>query len=193
MRRSAFIAAAALALGVAAPAVAADELPGADTALVQVFVDGDTDVAALSERYDVAEYKQVEDDGSILLAVDTTAAERAELRAAGFRIGRTIEDAATRAAVAEERDAQREAGRARRGLRRERRAQAHGAAVAPPGETVIQRAHRFTNYAGTFLYVEAHNKATRHPGRHDASSARRRRCRTRAPTASTARRPTWRA
>ena len=34
----AFFAAAALALGVAAPAVAADELPEADTALVQVFV-----------------------------------------------------------------------------------------------------------------------------------------------------------
>ncbi len=28
-----------------------------------------------------------------------------------------------------------------------------------PGETVIQRANKFTNYAGTFLYVEAHNKA----------------------------------
>ena len=27
-----------------------------------------------------------------------------------------------------------------------------------PGETVIQRANTFTNYAGTFLYVEAHNK-----------------------------------
>ena len=68
-----------------------------------------TDIAALSERYDLAEYKQVEDDGTILLAVDTNAAERAELRAEGFRIGETIEDAATRAAVAEERDAQREA------------------------------------------------------------------------------------
>ena len=27
-----------------------------------------------------------------------------------------------------------------------------------PGETVIQRANTFTNYAGRFLYVEAHNK-----------------------------------
>jgi hypothetical protein len=32
--------------------------------------------------------------------------------------------------------------------------------VPTPGETVIQRANKFTNYAGTFLYVEAHNKAT---------------------------------
>ena len=36
-----------------------------------------------------------------------------------------------------------------------------GKSVVPtPGETVIQRANKFTNYAGTFLYVEAHNKAT---------------------------------
>ncbi len=54
---------------------------------MQVFVPSGTDIAALSERYDLAEYKHVEDDGSILIVVDTTAAERAELRAAGFRIG----------------------------------------------------------------------------------------------------------
>ena len=28
-----------------------------------------------------------------------------------------------------------------------------------PGDTVIMRAYTFTNYAGRFLYVEAHNKA----------------------------------
>ena len=36
-----------------------------------------------------------------------------------------------------------------------------------PGEVVILRAYTFTNYAGRFLYVEAHNKATheqRRPG-----------------------------
>ena len=140
-------------------ALASDELPEADSALVQVFVDGDTDIAALSERYDVTEYKQVEDDGSILLAVDTDADERAQLRAEGFRIGATIEDAASRAAVAEERDAQREletlaADYAENGVPKRK------SVVAPPGETVIQRANKFTNYAGTFLYVEAHNKAT---------------------------------
>ena len=29
-----------------------------------------------------------------------------------------------------------------------------------PGEIVIQRANKFTNYNGTFIYVEAHSKAT---------------------------------
>ena len=155
----AFIAAAALALGVAAPAVAADELPAAGTALVQVFVPAGTDVSALSERYDLAEYKHVEQDGRLLIVADTTAADRAALRAEGFEIGETIEDDATRASVAEERDAQREAESlatawAEDGVPKSR------AAVAPRGETVVQRADRFTNYAGTFLYVEAYSKQT---------------------------------
>ena len=34
--------------------------------------------------------------------------------------------------------------------------------VAPPGEVVIMRAYTFTNYAGRFLYVEAHDKAHTH-------------------------------
>ena len=69
-----------------------------------------------------------------------------------------------------------------------------GKSVVPtPGETVIQRANKFTNYAGTFLYVEAHNKATVRtaPGgntvhRPDAGARR-----SPVPTASTARPPTW--
>ena len=32
-------------------------------------------------------------------------------------------------------------------------------AVPPVGETVVMRSYTFTNYAGRFLYVEAHNKA----------------------------------
>ena len=81
--------------------------PGRDSALVQVFVDGDTDIGQLSERYDVAEYKQVEADGSIQLNIDATrtSGPNCARRAA---VGNTIEDAASRAAVAEERDAQRE-------------------------------------------------------------------------------------
>ena len=95
----------------------------------------------------------------MLIVADTTAAERAALRAEGFEIGETIEDDATRAAVAEERDAQREAESlatewAEDGVPKSR------AAVAPRGETVVQRADRFTNYAGTFLYVEAYSKQT---------------------------------
>ena len=32
--------------------------------------------------------------------------------------------------------------------------------VNVPGDTVIMRAYTFTNYAGRFLYVEAHNRGT---------------------------------
>ena len=83
----------------------------------------------------------------------------------GFRIGQTIEDAKTRAAV----NAEREEAAALESARRRPRANGvpkggiklEGKSVVPtPGETVIQRANKFTNYAGTFLYVEAHNKAT---------------------------------
>ena len=148
-----------------APALASDALPDADSSLVQLFVDSATDVAQLSERYDLAEYKNVETDGSIQLAVDATAAELAELRAAGFRIGNTIEDAGTRAAVAEDRDRQRAQDELAKDLAQNGvpsgGAKLDGKHVVPlRGETVIQRAHVFTNYAGTFLYVEAHNKAT---------------------------------
>ena len=170
MRRSlTTVAATALLLGGAATSAWAgdshDMLPGADTALVQVFVNSEADVDKLSAKYDLAEYKQVEDDGTIQLNIDVDAQERAELKAMGFRIGQTIEDAKTRAAVNAEREhtAAQEAlafdlakkGVPRGGIKLE------GKSVVPtPGETVIQRANKFTNYAGTFLYVEAHNKAT---------------------------------
>ena len=116
-----------------------------------------------SNSYDVVEYKHVEDDGSISLNIDTTAAERAALREKGYTIGRTVEDASTRAGAAAERDAtaRRRGPGARH--RQERRDQGRSSSRASrsctmPGETVIQRANTFTNYAGRFLYVEAHNK-----------------------------------
>jgi hypothetical protein len=142
-----------------------DLLPGAEDALVEVFVDSEADVDKLSATYDLAEYKSVEDDGSIMLNIETDAAERKALRAAGHRIGATIEDASTRAAVAEERDAAVAAERlatdlAENGVPKGGIKQAGKSVVPTPGETVIQRANKFTNYAGTFLYVEAHNKAT---------------------------------
>ena len=64
-----------------------------------------------------------------------------------------------------------------------------------PGRTVIQRANKFTNYAGTFLYVEAHNKdiVRTAPGPQRLHAARRWRCRSRARPATTARRPRCRA
>ncbi|WP_053225646.1 M14 family zinc carboxypeptidase [Solirubrobacter soli] len=157
---------AALLFGSAGIASANDTLPGSDTALVQVFVDSEADVDKLSASgYDLAEYKKVEDDGSIQLNIDVDPSERAELRAMGFRIGQTIEDAKTRAAV----NAEREEAAALEGLAADLASKGvprggiklEGKAVVPtPGETVIQRANKFTNYAGTFLYVEAHNKAT---------------------------------
>ena len=83
----------------------------------------------------------------------------------GYRIGRTIEDAKTRAAVNDEREAtaaqEKLAGDLAENGVPQGGAKLEGKSVVPtPGETVIQRANKFTNYAGTFLYVEAHNKAT---------------------------------
>jgi hypothetical protein len=165
VRRSlSLAAAAAVLLGTGGVARASDELPNYDTALVQVFVKSQADVDKLSATYDLAEYKRVEKDGTIVLNIDTTPAERSELRALGYGIGRTIEDGDTRTAVAEERDALKAEqdlaadlalnGVPKGGVKLE------GKTIVPVrGETVIQRADRFTNYAGTFLYVEAHNKA----------------------------------
>ena len=65
---------------------------------MQVFVNSEADVDKLSAKFDLAEYKQVEDDGTIQLNIDADPQERAQLRAMGFRIGKTIEDAGTRAA-----------------------------------------------------------------------------------------------
>ena len=125
MRRSlTTVAATALLLGGAGTAWAGDShdmLPGADTALVQVFVNSEADVDKLSSKYDLAEYKQVEDDGTIQLNIDVDAGERAELKAMGFRIGQTIEDAKTRAAVNAEREDDRGRGVARGRPRQEGR------------------------------------------------------------------------
>ena len=171
MKRSLTVAAtAALLFSAAAPAWASDGLPAADTALVEVVVPNEAAVDKVVANYDAAEYKRVEDDGSITLNLDVTKAEIAELKRAGYKIGATIEDAKHRAAVNEERDALAaqeslakdlaENGVPKGGVKLE------GKRIVPtPGETVIQRANKFTNYAGTFLYVEAHNKATqRVPG-----------------------------
>ena len=49
---------------------------------------------------------------------------------------------------------------ARKGLPREGLERNGERVVNLPGDTVIMRAYTFTNYAGRFLYVEAHNKQT---------------------------------
>ncbi|MDA0170283.1 M14 family metallopeptidase [Solirubrobacter taibaiensis] len=152
------VAATALAFAGGGLAYADNDFPDADSSLIEVYVQSESDIEKLvTDGFDLAEYKRVEDD-RIVVAVDATPIEVGALKKRGFGLGRTIESPAHRAVIAAERDAQREidsrtADYAKHGVPKTR------AAVAVPGETVIQRANKFTNYAGTFLYVEAHNKA----------------------------------
>jgi hypothetical protein len=139
-------------------AYASDHLPASDTSLIEVYVNSESDIDKLiADDFDLAEYKRVEDDGTLVVNIDADAADVAALKARGFRIGATIEDAEHRAAVAAERDEQRELDELALTFA-EDGAPKRKSAVDTPGKTVIQRANRFTNYAGTFLYVEAHNK-----------------------------------
>ncbi len=87
-------------------------------------------------------------------------ASEARLRAEGYTIGKTVEDEGTRLAVKAQTAAVAEgealaASVATNGLTKAAKAKG---AVNVPGNVVIQRAYTFTNYAGRFLYVEAHNK-----------------------------------
>ena len=139
-------------------AYADNDFPAADTSLIEVYVNSESDINQLvADGFDLAEYKRVEKNGEILVNIDANAADTAALKAKGFRIGATIESPAHRAAVAAERDEQREIDTmaleyAENGLPKSK------SALPTPGRTVVQRANKFTNYAGTFLYVEAHNK-----------------------------------
>src|SRR5688572_16841740 len=90
-------------------AYADDDLPAADTSLIEVYVDSESDIDALiADDFDLAEYKRVEDNGKILINIDANTSEVAALKAKGFKIGATIETPEHRAAVAAERDEQRE-------------------------------------------------------------------------------------
>jgi hypothetical protein len=87
-------------------------------------------------------------------------ASEARLRAEGYTIGQTVEDESTRLAVKAQTAAVAEgealaATVAEKGLTKSAKAKG---AVNVPGNVVIQRAYTFTNYAGRFLYLEAHNK-----------------------------------
>ena len=88
----------------------------------------------------------------------------------GFRIGQTIEDATTRAAA----DAERDATAPLRALARDIAksgvpkggVKLEGKSVVPtPGETVIQRANTFTNYAGRSSTSRRTTRASSTPGR----------------------------
>ena len=115
----------------------------------------------LYSSYDFVEAVQRNGDGSLSTDVLVNPEERALLQAQGVQFVQTLEtDAAT----------ERRRGRARGGARRARRARrtsrrpaarpaAAKSAIPLPGEVTIQRAYTFTNYAGRFLYVEAHTKA----------------------------------
>ena len=112
-----------------------------------------------------------------MLNVFATAEEEATLKAAGYTIGRTIEDSNTGSIRMEQRQATldeealaadlAENGMPKGGTKFE------GKSVVPtPGDTVIQRANTFTDVVGPsggtttarFLYVEAFNKSTKITG-----------------------------
>jgi hypothetical protein len=141
---------AAIALGCCAPAAFADEprmvMVEHSPAMIESLEGKGYDVAFVGDLTEAAVY------------VDN--ADEARLRAEGFRIGATVEDASTRLAVkaeiAETTEEEALAGEvAKHGLTKAARSKG---AVNLPGNVVIQRAYTFTNYAGRFLYVEAHNK-----------------------------------
>jgi hypothetical protein len=79
-----------LLLSGAGTAFAADA--GEYEALVEVTVPSQADVDSVVEHYDAAEYKRVEDDGTITLNLFVTDEEKGALKAAGYKIGKTIED-----------------------------------------------------------------------------------------------------
>ena len=109
----------------------------------------------LSSSYDFVEAMQRNGDGSVSTDVLVNAAERAALRAQGVVFVRSLESrATTNQRVAELETAQAREARAQRLAERG----ASNAAIPLPGEVTIQRAYTFTNYAGRFLYVEAHTK-----------------------------------
>ena len=144
------VAAAALLLSAGGTAFADDTLPGSDTALVEVYVPSEADVDKLAESYDLAEYKRVEDDGRSCSTSTPTRPSGRRCVPRGYRIGRTIEDASTRAAVNEEREttaAQEELARdlAENGVpagRREARGQAARPAAGRDRDPARQHVHQ---------------------------------------------------
>src|SRR3954466_2177696 len=163
------------------PAFAADDNGIPFEQLVQVYVPDQAAVDSVVSNYDAAEYKAVQDDGSILLNVFVTAEEKAALKAKGYKIGRVIEDSNTGAQRMKERQeiidqetlAADVAQKGRIGA-----ANFRGKSIIPgQGDTVIQRAVVFTDAVGPpatrttarFLYVEAFNKSTKRvPGSNTA-------------------------
>ena len=168
----ALAASALLLLGSQSAAFAADDGGIPFEQLVEVYVPDQDAVDSVVSHYDAAEYKAVQDDGSIMLNVFVTAEEKAALKAKGYRIGSVIEDSNTGALRMKERQAviDQEADAADAA---EHGAKSGAKSVVPgQGDTVIQRAVIFTDAVGPnppagtprsfarFLYVEAFNKST---------------------------------
>ena len=142
----------ALMLGASAPALASEEprlvMVEHSPAMIEALEGKGFDVGFVGEHYEAGVY--VDDIGE------------ARLRAEGYKIGETLEDEgswlARKAQIAETTAAEALSGLvAKNGLSKSAKAKG---AVELPGETVIMRSYTFTNYAGRFLYAEAHNKAT---------------------------------
>jgi hypothetical protein len=142
---------AAILLGIGAPAALSDE----GQRMVMVTGSPAAIEALEGNGYDVGFVGELTEAG---VYVDD--ASEARLRAEGYTIGTTVEDASTRLAVKAQ-IAETTVGEAlaaevaTNGLTKS--AKSKGAASVP-GNIVIQRAYTFSNYAGRFLYVEAHNK-----------------------------------
>jgi hypothetical protein len=145
---------AALVLGFSAPAALSDEgqrliMVEHSPAMIEALEGKGYDVGFIGEKYEAAVY--------------LTVAQEARLRAEGYRIGDVVEDhssfLARKAEIAATTRSEALAGEfARAGIPRAGVVRDGKRIVPEPGKTVIQRAYTFSNYAGRFLYVEAHNK-----------------------------------
>ena len=132
---------------------------GSEPRLVEVTADSAEAIERLELKYDVG---YIGDHTEAAVYVDDET--EARLRAEGYRIGNTIEDRNTwrdRRAEIDATDAREALAKefAQRGIPATGVVRKGKRIVPTPGETVIMRAYTFTNYAGRFLYVEAHNKA----------------------------------
>ncbi|MDA0170279.1 M14 family zinc carboxypeptidase [Solirubrobacter taibaiensis] len=142
--------AAALALGASGPAYAQDT----EKRLIKVTHPSEEAIHALEETHDVG---YVGDHTEAAVYLD--ASEEGVLRAQGYTIGEVVEDASTwearKAEIAATTESEARAAEfAEEGVDTSKLR----GAVPPVGETVVMRSYTFTNYAGRFLYVEAHNK-----------------------------------
>src|SRR5262245_11243148 len=113
----------------------------------------------LYPSYDFVEALQRNGDGSISTDVLVNDEERALLQARGVQFVRTLETAATTEARVDERDAAQTREARAQALAEGGSAARSQSAIPQPGEVTVMRAYTFTNYAGRFLYVEAHTKA----------------------------------